>query len=108
VVITVQAALKSMRTYLCGSKPVKPIRTTMKQTEHSIDADIRSKVPAVTFAFWLIKICATTLGETGGDALSMTLNLGYTISTVIFLPSSSGLRRLRSGREPIVRFFTGA
>jgi uncharacterized membrane-anchored protein len=84
VVITIQAALKLMRTYLCGSKLGKPIRTTMKQTEHSIDADIRSKVPAVTFAFWLIKICATTLGETGGDALSMTLNLGYTISTVIF------------------------
>ena len=44
-----------------------------------------SKVPAVTLAFWIIKICATTLGETGGDALSMTLNLGYAVSTVIFL-----------------------
>ncbi|MEP6937344.1 MAG: hypothetical protein ABI871_04670, partial [Chthoniobacterales bacterium] len=43
-----------------------------------------SKVPQVTFAFWIIKICATTLGETGGDALSMTLNLGYAISTAIF------------------------
>ncbi|HET7436522.1 MAG TPA: hypothetical protein VFN10_17570 [Thermoanaerobaculia bacterium] len=44
-----------------------------------------SKVPQVTVAFWLIKICATTLGETGGDALSMTLNLGYAVSTLIFL-----------------------
>ena len=44
-----------------------------------------SKVPAVTSAFWLIKICATTVGETGGDALSMSLNLGYAISTAIFL-----------------------
>jgi uncharacterized membrane-anchored protein len=43
-----------------------------------------SKVPQVTFAFWLIKICATTLGETGGDALSMTLDLGYAVSTAIF------------------------
>lgn len=45
---------------------------------------ILSKVPQVTFAFWLIKICATTLGETGGDALSMTLNFGYALSTGIF------------------------
>ena len=44
-----------------------------------------SKVPEVTFAFWLIKICATTVGETGGDAVSMTLHLGYAISTLIFL-----------------------
>lgn len=43
-----------------------------------------SKVPQVTFAFWIIKICATTLGETGGDALSMTLNLGYAVSTGVF------------------------
>lgn len=45
---------------------------------------LMSKVPAVTFAFWLIKICATTLGETGGDALSMTLGLGFAMSTAIF------------------------
>ena len=44
-----------------------------------------SKVPAVTLAFWVVKICATTLGETGGDAMSMTLNLGYLTSTFIFL-----------------------
>jgi uncharacterized membrane-anchored protein len=45
---------------------------------------ILNKVPQVTLAFWIIKICATTLGETGGDALSMTLNVGYAISTAIF------------------------
>ena len=45
---------------------------------------ISNKVPQVTLAFWIIKICATTLGETGGDALSMTLHLGYAISTGIF------------------------
>jgi uncharacterized membrane-anchored protein len=44
-----------------------------------------SKVPRVTFAFWVVKILATTLGETGGDALSMTLKLGYAESTLIFL-----------------------
>lgn len=47
--------------------------------------DAMSKVPAVTLAFWLIKICATTVGETGGDALSMQLKLGYAVSSLIFL-----------------------
>ena len=44
-----------------------------------------SKVPRATLAFWAVKILATTVGETGGDALSMTLNLGYAVSTLIFL-----------------------
>jgi uncharacterized membrane-anchored protein len=44
-----------------------------------------SKVPAVTLGFWVIKIVATTLGETGGDTLSMSLKLGYLVSTGIFL-----------------------
>jgi uncharacterized membrane-anchored protein len=48
-------------------------------------ADVLSKVPRVTLAFWIVKIFATTLGETGGDALSMQLKLGYAISTLIFL-----------------------
>lgn len=43
-----------------------------------------SKVPEVTLAFWIIKIAATTVGETGGDALSMTEHLGYAVSTAIF------------------------
>ncbi|MBA3655996.1 MAG: hypothetical protein H0W69_01440 [Gemmatimonadaceae bacterium] len=43
-----------------------------------------SKVPQITIAFWIVKILATTVGETGGDALSMTLDLGYAVSTVIF------------------------
>jgi len=45
---------------------------------------ILSKVPEVTFLFWVLKIAATTLGETGGDAMSMSLNLGYIVSTIIF------------------------
>ncbi|MBA3492711.1 MAG: hypothetical protein H0T87_00915 [Gammaproteobacteria bacterium] len=43
-----------------------------------------SKVPEVTLIFWIIKIAATTLGETGGDAVSMSMNLGYLVSTGIF------------------------
>lgn len=45
---------------------------------------ILSKVPEVTLIFWIIKVFATTLGETGGDALSMSMNLGYLVSTGIF------------------------
>jgi uncharacterized membrane-anchored protein len=44
-----------------------------------------SKVPEVTLAFWVIKIAATTLGETGGDAVSMTLNWGYAVSSALFI-----------------------
>lgn len=43
-----------------------------------------SKVPEVTLVFWIIKIFATTLGETGGDAVSMSMNLGYLVGTAIF------------------------
>lgn len=43
-----------------------------------------SKVPAVTLAFWLTKIAATTLGETGGDAVTMSMDLGYLTGTLIF------------------------
>ncbi len=55
------------------------------QPSHNSARELLSKVPEVTIAFWIIKIFATTLGETGGDALSMELNLGYAISTLIFL-----------------------
>ncbi|KRB39873.1 hypothetical protein ASE02_08720 [Phenylobacterium sp. Root700] len=53
--------------------------------------DLVSKVPAVTLGFWLIKILATTLGETGGDTVSMTMNLGYLVGTGIFLAILVGL-----------------
>jgi uncharacterized membrane-anchored protein len=46
--------------------------------------DILSKVPEVTLTFWIIKILATTLGETGGDTVSMSMNLGYLVGTGIF------------------------
>ena len=62
------------------------------QTEHDMIAQkaefdhaaALSKVPAITLGFWIIKILATTLGETGGDTVSMTLNMGYLIGTAIF------------------------
>ena len=51
-----------------------------------MDRDIeRSKVPEVTLVFWIIKILATTLGETGGDAVSTSMNFGYAISSFIFI-----------------------
>ena len=50
-----------------------------KTTEYTL-----SKVPEVTLIFWIIKIAATTLGETGGDAVSMSMHLGYLVGTAIF------------------------
>jgi uncharacterized membrane-anchored protein len=47
-------------------------------------ADTLAKVPAITAGFWIIKILATTLGETGGDAVSMSMDLGYLLATAIF------------------------
>lgn len=48
-------------------------------------ADTASKVATVTFVFWIMKICATTVGETGGDLLSMTMNVGYAASSLILI-----------------------
>ena len=46
---------------------------------------MQNKVPEVTLGFWVIKILATTLGETGGDTATMTMGLGYLTGTAIFL-----------------------
>jgi uncharacterized membrane-anchored protein len=50
-----------------------------------------SKVPEVTLVFWIIKIAATTLGETGGDTVTMTMNWGYLAGTALFLAVLVGL-----------------
>ncbi len=50
----------------------------------STNALAESKVPEVTILFWVLKIAATTLGETGGDAVSMSMDLGYLVATAIF------------------------
>jgi len=55
---------------MCAMKP---------STKH-----VLAKVPEVTLGFWIIKIAATTLGETGGDAVSMSMNVGYLVGTGIF------------------------
>ena len=44
-----------------------------------------NKIPELTFLFWIMKICATTLGETAGDLMSMTLHVGYAISSIILI-----------------------
>lgn len=64
-----------------------------------------SKVPAVTLAFWIIKVAATTLGETGGDAVSMSMKLGYLLSTgifaVVFFIAVSAQIRARTFHAPL-------
>lgn len=50
-----------------------------------VQTHVGDKVAKVTLAFWIMKICATTLGETGGDQLSMTMHVGYAVSTLILL-----------------------
>jgi uncharacterized membrane-anchored protein len=54
-------------------------------TNEDAPTRIGNKVAQVTLAFWIMKICATTLGETGGDQLSMTMHVGYAVSTLILL-----------------------
>lgn len=49
-----------------------------------VNSSVASKVPAVTLGFWIVKVLATTLGETGGDTVSMTMNFGYLAGTAIF------------------------
>lgn len=54
------------------------------RVEGGTEPSQHGKVPAVTLGFWIIKILATTLGETGGDAVTMSMNLGYLVGTLIF------------------------
>ncbi|MEP6739997.1 MAG: hypothetical protein ABJA61_06435 [Caldimonas sp.] len=63
----------------------------MKSDMRSVANDAVSKVPAVTFGFWVVKVLATTLGETGGDWVTMSLKLGYLIGSAIFAVIFIGL-----------------
>jgi uncharacterized membrane-anchored protein len=63
----------------------------MRQGTVSFARQAVSKIPEVTLGFWVIKVAATTLGETGGDWVSMSLNLGYLIGSEIFLILFIGL-----------------
>jgi uncharacterized membrane-anchored protein len=64
-----------------------------------------NKVPAVTLAFWVAKIAATTLGETGGDAVSMTLNYGYLVGIAIFTAVFAVALALQVGARRYHPFF---
>jgi uncharacterized membrane-anchored protein len=64
--------------------------------DRNVSSDsVLSKVPAVTLGFWIIKTAATTLGETGGDTVSMTMDLGYLTGTAIFLSALAVLVALQ-------------
>jgi uncharacterized membrane-anchored protein len=69
---------------------------------------VSSKVPEVTLLFWIIKIAATTLGETGGDAVSMSMNLGYLVGTGIFatLFIVMATAQIRAGRFHPLLYWT--
>ena len=73
------------------------------------ETKILTKVPEVTLLFWIIKIAATTLGETGGDAVSMSMNLGYLAGTAIFSVAFIGLviAQIKASRfNPYLYWFT--
>lgn len=68
-----------------------------------------SKLPKITIFFWIIKVCCTTLGETAGDALSMSLDLGYLVSTAIFAAiviAAVGLQIRAKQFHPFLYWFT--
>jgi len=64
-----------------------PFRTEIRQDASDLEDDVKAanKIAQVTLAFWIMKICATTLGETAGDLLSMTLNIGYAASSLLLI-----------------------
>lgn len=64
-----------------------------------------NKLPQITLAFWVMKICATTLGETAGDLLSMTLNVGYAMSSLILISAflvTLGLQLFSKSHSPVL------
>lgn len=64
-----------------------------------------NKLPEITLAFWVMKICATTLGETAGDLLSMTLNVGYALSSLILISAflvTLGLQLFSKSYNPVL------
>jgi uncharacterized membrane-anchored protein len=64
-----------------------------------------NKLPEITLAFWVMKICATTLGETAGDLLSMTLNVGYAMSSLILISAflvTLGLQLFSRRHNPVL------
>lgn len=70
---------------LVGDQTTTVSRKRESQDMHELRKAALSKVPEVTLAFWVVKIAATTLGETGGDWVSMSLQLGYAVGSAIFI-----------------------
>ena len=79
-----QALAKAMKNLIEPEEALSRIRSFSKMERNPSDEGL-SKVPAVTLGFWIIKIAATTLGETGGDSVTMTLDWGYLAGTALFL-----------------------
>jgi uncharacterized membrane-anchored protein len=79
-----QALAKAMKNLIEPEEALSRIRSFSKMEQNPGDEAL-SKVPAVTLGFWIIKIAATTLGETGGDSVTMTLDWGYLAGTALFL-----------------------
>ena len=75
-------------------------RTPVPATHRSSLQHAVSKVPEVTLGFWIVKVAATTLGETGGDWVTMSLDLGYLVGTAIFAAIFVGLvyAQVKAGR----------
>src|SRR5580700_8284671 len=74
----------AMKNLIEPEEALSRIRSFSKMEQNPGDEAL-SKVPAVTLGFWIIKIAATTLGETGGDSVTMTLDWGYLAGTALFL-----------------------
>lgn len=70
--------------HVLGFAELRMSQTDTSAATENLGQRALAKVPEVTLVFWIIKIAATTLGETGGDAVSMSLGLGYLLSTAIF------------------------
>lgn len=81
----------------------------MSERTHDAVGETMSKVPELTLVFWIIKVLATTLGETGGDAVSMSMKLGYLLSTAIFAAIFVGavLIQIRARKfHPVIYWMT--
>ena len=73
-----------MKNLLEPEEALSRIRSSSNKARNPGEEQL-SKVPAVTLGFWIVKIAATTLGETGGDSVTMTLDWGYLAGTALFL-----------------------
>src|SRR5690242_12476057 len=98
--LPISSATPNIATCLAGTEVAAGAHRLRNSTDRGTSMtgqprDIVTKVPAVTLGFWIIKILATTLGETGGDTVTMTMNLGYLVGTAIFFSALVALAALQ-------------